>query len=352
MHQFQKNYVWKRVSTGIKLENPSLSNNRHLFSPHAYSANKPTRKYSTIPNIPCEIPATQLESKTHPLGWEKIQAQVEPYFGNNWNFASEKEKRGFLAIGFSRAFSHFFPLTLDCRIETSCKVFYLTLLIDDQLEKMSFEQMHSYRERVMRIALGAMSPDKHVCLEWMLHDTFQSMRNIDEGLAGDAAQGFCQLLQAQTSQERSSIQTLGSYLKFREIDAGKPFGANLRLNPAELERLSALESASFRHMGVINDIYSWEREWKMHQENPTDGSRPLSAIYILANETGLPFTACKRLMYSYCRELELIIKHTGDELQADSVSKWTPEMDMYFKGLESFMRGNELWSQWTPRYRQ
>ncbi|OQD86483.1 hypothetical protein PENANT_c007G00831 [Penicillium antarcticum] len=188
----------------------------------------------------------------------------------------------------------------------------------DQLEKMSFEQMHSYRERVMRIALGAMSPDKHVCLEWMLHDTFQSMRNIDEGLAGDAAQGFCQLLQAQTSQERSSIQTLGSYLKFREIDAGKP----------------------------------WEREWKMHQENPTDGSRPLSAIYILANETGLPFTACKRLMYSYCRELELIIKHTGDELQADSVSKWTPEMDMYFKGVESFMRGNELWSQWTPRYRQ
>jgi hypothetical protein len=27
-------------------------------------------------------------------------------------------------------------------------------------------------------------------------------------------------------------------------------------------------------------------------------------------------------------------------------------MDMYIKGLEYFMCGNELWSQWTPRYRQ
>ncbi|KAJ6019678.1 hypothetical protein N7522_001745 [Penicillium canescens] len=224
---------------------------------------------------------------------------------------------------------------------------------------MDFTQMLSYRERVMNIALGIASPDRDLCLEWMLHDTFQDMRNIDEVLANDVAQGFCQLLQAQTSQERISIQTLGSYLSFREVDAGRPFytalirfGAKLSLSHAELENVSALERAAFRHMGVVNDIYSWEREWRVFQENQTDGSRPLSAIYILANETELPFAACKRLMYSYCRELELAIKKTRDELRNDGVNELSPEMDMYIKGLEYFMRGNELWSQWTPRYRQ
>jgi aristolochene synthase len=88
---------------------------------------------------------------------------------------------------------------------------------------MDFAQMLSYRERVMNIALGMASPDRDLCLEWMLHDTFQDMRNIDEVQANDVAQGFCQLLQAQTSQERISIQTLGSYLSFREVDAGRPY---------------------------------------------------------------------------------------------------------------------------------
>jgi aristolochene synthase len=92
----------------------------------------------------------------------------------------------------------------------------------DQLEKMSFTQMLSYRDRVMEIASGTAKPDRNICLEWMLHDTIVSMRDMDAALTKDVAQGFCQLLQAQTSQERASIKTLGSYLEFREIDVGRP----------------------------------------------------------------------------------------------------------------------------------
>jgi aristolochene synthase len=139
MHQFKRIHILKRVTSGRNLEVPILTTNCQFLSRHAYLANKPTRRYSTIPNFPCEIPACQLEFKTHPLGWQKIQTQIEPYFGNNWNFASEKEKKGFLAIGFSRAFSRFFPLTLDDRIESTCKVFYLTLLIDGWFLERKFE---------------------------------------------------------------------------------------------------------------------------------------------------------------------------------------------------------------------
>ncbi|KAJ5706171.1 hypothetical protein N7536_001860 [Penicillium majusculum] len=351
MHRFQRACIWKRLANERRFE-VELAVNRPIFSSHIYSINKLARQYSTPRNVPCEIPARQLESKTHPLGWEQIQAQVEPYFGNNWNFASEKEKKGFLCIGFSRAFSHLFPLTLDDRIDLTCKMLYLSLLIDDQLEKMSFTQMLSYRDRVMTIALGTASPDRSICLEWMLHDTVLAMRSMDEVLTNDVAQGFCQLLQAQTSQERSTIKTLGSYLKFREIDVGRPFGAKLYLTTPELKKTAALESTAFRHVSVMNDIYSWEREWKVYQANPTDGARPLSAIYILANETGLPYTACKRLMYSYCRELEVALKQSTNEIRHNNMESWTHDLEMYIKGLEYFMCGIELWSQWTPRYRQ
>lgn len=102
----------------------------------------------------------------------------------------------------------------------------------------------------------------------------------------------------------------------------------------------------------MNDIYSWEKEWKVYQTNPTDGAQPFSAIYIFANETGLPYTACKRLMYGYCRELELALKQSSDEIRHNSMENLTHESEMYIKGLEYFMCGIELWSQQTPRYRQ
>lgn len=139
---------------------------------------------------------------------------------------------------------------------------------------------------------------------------------------------------------------------FRYYTALIRFGAKLYLTTPELKKTAALESTAFRHVSVMNDIYSWEREWKVYQANPTDGARPLSAIYILANETGLPYTACKRLMYSYCRELEVALKQSTNEIRHNNMESWTHDLEMYIKSLEYFMCGIELWSQWTPRYRQ
>jgi aristolochene synthase len=130
------------------------------------------------------------------------------------------------------------------------------------------------------------------------------------------------------------------------------FGAKFHLTEGQLVKTQSLESTAFRHVSVINDIYSWEREWKVSQTDQTDGARPFSAVYILSTETGLPFSACKRLLYSYCRELELVFKQAVHEIRHDSSSDLTPEFEKYLQGLEYFMSGIETWSQWTPRYRQ
>jgi aristolochene synthase len=104
-------------------------------------------------------------------------------------------------------------------------------------------------------------------------------------------------------------------------------------------------------MGMLNDIYSWDREWKIYQEDPTDGAQPFSAVYILAQETGLSFAACKRLLHSYCRELEIVLKQTTEEIERQNVGTLRPDMSKYIKALEYLMTGIEHWSQWTPRYK-
>lgn len=129
------------------------------------------------------------------------------------------------------------------------------------------------------------------------------------------------------------------------------FGARLHLSPEELARVATLESCAFRFVGALNDIYSWDREWKVYQANPSDGARPFSAIYILAQETGLPYPACKRLMYAYCREVEHSFKDAEREISKQDGSTLRPEVQRYVAGLEYFMSGIEQWSQWTPRYR-
>lgn len=88
---------------------------------------------------------------------------------------------------------------------------------------MNAADMLSYRELIMQLARGKAQPDRSVCVEWMLFDTLQSMRTIDEALASDLVEGFCTLLQMQTAPERTTIKHLGTYLERREIDVGRSY---------------------------------------------------------------------------------------------------------------------------------
>lgn len=125
-----------QIALNLRASTPTSSvYHANLISPLSYAAN-PSFRYSTAPAAPYqhlhEVAPSRLESKTHPLGWEVIQDQIDPYFAQYWKFGSEKEKQAFFALGLSRAFSQWFPLTLDDRVEAACKIHYLVLLIDGE----------------------------------------------------------------------------------------------------------------------------------------------------------------------------------------------------------------------------
>lgn len=134
--------VFSRASAGLfpirlrtNIPTPHHSCTKSTFPPQW--ATFPSKRYSTPSNTPFHQPQdvapSRLESKTHPLGWDAIQDQIDPYFSKHWDFGSEENKRKFFALGFSRAFSQFFPLTRNDRVEAVCKIHYLVLLIDGEL---------------------------------------------------------------------------------------------------------------------------------------------------------------------------------------------------------------------------
>jgi hypothetical protein len=76
-------------------------------------------------------PPSHLEPKCHPLERQTTE-QVDGFFLQHWPFKSEKEKKKFVAAGFSRVTCLYFPEALDDRIHFACRLLTILFLIDGQ----------------------------------------------------------------------------------------------------------------------------------------------------------------------------------------------------------------------------
>lgn len=125
----------------------------------------------------------------------------------------------------------------------------------------------------------------------------------------------------------------------------------LRLAPAELESAKDIERNCFKHIAVVNDIYSWEKELLASRTGHEEGSALCSAVQVMAVGANVPTDASKRILWTMCREWELCHEQlVAKRKTAGGGLKCSKEVMRYIKGLEYQMSGNELWSQSTLRY--
>jgi hypothetical protein len=87
----------------------------------------PVNNYNGNTSLP-----SQFEAKCHPLE-RKITEEVNGFFLKNWPFRSEKDKKKFVAAGFSRVTCLYFPEALDDRIHLACRLLTILFLIDGKL---------------------------------------------------------------------------------------------------------------------------------------------------------------------------------------------------------------------------
>ena len=127
------------------------------------------------------------------------------------------------------------------------------------------------------------------------------------------------------------------------------FSMDISLTKSELASMIALEHNCSKHISVVNDIFSWEKELQASKTGHKEGSALCSAVKVVSDSANLSFSASKRVLWSMVREWEYIHDELCEE-KAEHLETYSEAAQAYAKGLEYQMSGNELWSRKTKRY--
>lgn len=125
------------------------------------------------------------------------------------------------------------------------------------------------------------------------------------------------------------------------------FCMGLRMTPDELAIARSVDMNCSKHLSIVNDIWSFEKELIASKTAHKEGGVLCTGVAIFADGAEVSTTAAKRVLYALCREWE--VRHK--ELESEALAQRdTPELRAYLKGLEYQMSGNEMWSRTTLRY--
>ncbi|KAI1208436.1 Aristolochene synthase from penicillium Roqueforti [Annulohypoxylon truncatum] len=302
-----------------------------------------------------EIPASTFVPICHPL-YTEVSTSVNQWFLENWDFPNEDARKKFVRAGFSHATCSYFPKSLDDRIGLACKLLSILFLIDDQLEHLSLSDGAAYNEHLMPLCKGEALPNHNSPVEWMMYSIWEEMRQCNESLANGVLEPVFTFMRAQTSPERLTVKELGPYLRYRQGDVGQAllaalmrFCMGLYLDNDELDSVREIELNVGRHISIVNDIFSFEKELASSKVTHEEGGVLCSAVSVLAGEINIGTSAAKRILWSMCREWELIHQELVKK-RMSSEEACSSSLQKYVKALEYQMSGNELWSRSTGRY--
>lgn len=113
------------------------------------------------------------------------------------------------------------------------------------------------------------------------------------------------------------------------------FTRGIHLTEEERALVGPVDNNGARHLAVINDIWSYEKELEavtLGQE----GSIMTNAVDVLADEVFIPIDSAKRVLYRLCREWEI----AHDTLVAEILAMCdSPALRIYLKDNEYQMSG-------------
>lgn len=150
---------------------------------------------------------------------------------------------------------------------------------------------------------------------------------------------------------------MGSYLAFREVDVGMPICSELmywtepcllKLTREQREGLRPMERIANYHVSILNDVFSFEREWKAAQEQE-EGAALVNGVAVLAGEVGVGVGVARVLCLAIVRgwEKEFLEMVGGLDLINGEDGEL---MRRAVKGIERRMSGAEAFSWRTRRY--
>ncbi|KAI8626356.1 Aristolochene synthase in complex with 12,13-Difluorofarnesyl diphosphate [Xylariaceae sp. FL1651] len=288
---------------------------------------------------------------------EEVEHEVNEYFLTHWPFPNDSSRERFLGGRFARCTCMYFPDAKDDRIHFACRLLTLLFLIDDILETMSFEEGAAYNGRLISVIRGEVTPNRSVAVEVITFDLWESMRAHDAELAEGIMKPLFIFMRSQTDKIRGQSMTLMQYFDYRDKDIGQALLASLmrfvleiRLSIDELAAVKPADVNMGRHILVLNDIWSYEKEAQTARNTQQEGGILCNSVAILSAEADLSAASSKRVLLHMCREWEYRHRHLLDSLLSLHTQDRAVTLTAYFRGLAAQMCGNEHWSKLTSRY--
>ena len=131
------------------------------------------------------------------------------------------------------------------------------------------------------------------------------------------------------------------------------FSYDLRLSREELSFVSDIEKNCGRHISLVNDVFSYEKERQISELDASEGAILCNAVQILSDQVQIPIEAAKNVLLILARDCEYTHKDLLEKKDSALPGLGLKDsLKRYIDGLEYQMSGNELWSRTTHRYKQ
>ncbi|KAF7560350.1 hypothetical protein G7046_g3801 [Stylonectria norvegica] len=310
-------------------------------------------------------PSNLAKPAIHPRH-EEIEAEVTTYLSETWEWPSVKAKLGFLSWKLSDVAVYMFAAGDFSRVKLACELLLLGFLMDDWFEHQCMEDSSKVVSRLFEMRD---SPDCFVPLtniEIMHHSIFlrilAQQANNDVFKSDTSSQEqtiinqYMEMLACHCDPTRGSVASFQSYLAYREVDFGINICSSLlywtekiSISGEKMQKLAPLERIANYHVMTLNDIFSFDREWKAWQACG-ESAVMVNGVSILAAETHIGVEAAKAWSFSLVRMWEGEFHRMVDQL-AESRELEGESMQTAVRGIERRMTGAEEFYWKTRRYR-
>jgi len=228
----------------------------------------------------------------------------------------------------------------------------------DWFDKHSFEENTVVVDRLLALLANPSTFRPATTIERMHTTLFNRILGVNSksGAEAEVLDMYMRMLSCHCDATRGDAATLRDYLVFREVDVGMPicmailyWTEDIVLTPSETALLEPLEHVANYHVSILNDIFSFEREWSAAQ-NLGEGAVLVNGVRILADETAVSVGMAKRLCFALVRAWEVEFKSMAEDLMSREGMKGNESMRRMVDGIERRMTGAEAFSWRTSRY--
>ncbi|KAL4736037.1 isoprenoid synthase domain-containing protein [Aspergillus similis] len=252
------------------------------------------------------------------------------------------------------------PHCLDDRLSLMTRFCELTFLNDDYYDDAGKEKVREYNDDLQDFFGKNANGEDHkeamkIKAKGMFARYMVEMMQVDRALTIDLMATYSRILEATSLPRTGAVKTFADYLVLRLSNSNSEvfqdmacIAMDLKLTPAEKNKLAPIINVGYHSAFLINDFWSWPKEVYKYYES-SEPNLPLNAVCIIMQEHGCSEAEAQQRVKDEIINRQKIHLKMIMELE-EKEGPLQQKYYMYFDAVQQSASGSEYWSCYSPRY--